>query len=281
MTSTRSILRPSKSGLYEVFSEFDDIATGLLIDCAPRDMIASSRPAWNPPDLVRKMGLSFHNLQETSSQSVRGIISPLLSGEYDFNRCLDALLDVPFLRSYTDTLPDLLKKDLVRHIRRYLKLLLPDCPFDVSATARYTGAMNDTCLRARKHIANGSGIKYLNGTLVCITPDEEDALALHGFHFSIFASDLTGLSTLLGPARLLNHDCQSNARLVTVPRSREVQVVAKTDILPGEEITVDYGNNYLAPGNEKCLCQTCETPRQDWMEHAKNVSYKLRSCRQR
>jgi hypothetical protein len=64
-------------------------------------------------------------------------------------------------------------------------------------------------------------------------------------------------------------------------QSREVQVVAKTDILPGEEITVDYGNNYFGPGNEKCLCRTCETRRQDWMEHAKNVSYELRSCRQR
>lgn len=59
-----------------------------------------------------------------------------------------------------------MKNDLVRHICRYLKLLLPDCLFDVSATARYTRAMRDICLRARKHIAKGSGIKYLNGTLV-------------------------------------------------------------------------------------------------------------------
>jgi hypothetical protein len=280
MPSTRSILRPSKSGAYKVFSEFDDIATKLLIDCAPRDVIAHSRPAWNPPVLVRKMGLSFHDLQETSLQGVRGIISPLFSGECDFNRCLHALLDVPFVRSYTDALPDLLEKDLVRHICRYLKVLLPDCPFDVSATARYAGAMHDTCLRARKHITKGSEIKHLNGTLVCITPDEEDALALHGLNFSIVASDLTGLSTLLGPARLTNHDCQSNARLVTRPRSREVQVVAKTDILPGEEITVDYGKNYFGPGNEKCLCQTCETRKQHWVKQAKYVNYELRSCRQ-
>ena len=253
----------SISGAYKVFSEFDDIATKLLIDCAPRDVIAYSRPAWNPPSLVRKMGLSFHGLQETSLQGVRRVISPLLSGECDFKRCLSALLGIPFLRSYTDTLPDQLKNDLVRHIRRYLKLLLPDCPFDVSATARYTGAMHDTCLRARKHIAKGSTIKYLNGTLVCITPDEEDALALDGLDFSIAASDLTGLSTLLGPARFLNHDCQSNACLVTVVRSREVQVIAKANILPGEEITVDYGNDYFGPGNEECLCQTCETGRQE------------------
>lgn len=66
MPPIRSILRSSKSGAYKVFSEFDDIATKLLIDCASRDVIAYNRPAWNPPGLVRKMGLSFHSLQETS-----------------------------------------------------------------------------------------------------------------------------------------------------------------------------------------------------------------------
>jgi hypothetical protein len=55
-----------------------------------------------------------------------------------------------------------------------------------------------------------------------ITSDEEDALALHGLDFSLVISDFTGLSTLLNPARLPNHDCQSNARLVIVSRSREV-----------------------------------------------------------
>jgi hypothetical protein len=131
------------------------------------------------------MGLSFHDLQETSLQDVREVISLLVSGECDFNRCLDAFLGVPFLQSYTDTLPDILKNDLVRHIYRYLKLLLLDYPFDVSATTRYTRAMHDVYLRARKHVANGSGIKYLNRTLVCITPDEEDASALHSLDFSI------------------------------------------------------------------------------------------------
>lgn len=96
MPPTRSILRSSKSGVHKVFSEFDDIATKLLIDCAPLDVIAYSRLAWNPLSLVRKMGLSFRGLLETSLQGVRRVISPLLSGECDFNRCLDALLGVPF-----------------------------------------------------------------------------------------------------------------------------------------------------------------------------------------
>jgi hypothetical protein len=78
--------------------------------------------------------------------------------------------------------------------------------------------MRDTYLRARKHIAKGSGIKYLNGTLVCITLDGEDALTLHGLDFIIVTSDSTGLSNLLGLVRLPNHDCQSNACLVTVPK---------------------------------------------------------------
>jgi [histone H4]-N-methyl-L-lysine20 N-methyltransferase len=270
MPHPRSIPGSSKSGTHKAFSEFDDIATKLLIDWAPREVIAYSRPAWNPPVSVRKMSLSSHGLPEDSLKDVCKVVSLLLSGDYDFNRCLDALLEIPYLRSYVDMLPDILRGDFVRHLRRYLKVHLPQCPFDVSATARYTGVTEDTRILARKDIKKGTTIKYLSGRLVPITPEEEDALAAEGLDFSILVSDRTGLSTLLGPARLLNHDCVSNARLVTVPRSKEVQVVTKRDIFPGEEITVDYGDQYFDSGNRECLCQTCETRR--GVEHAESAS---------
>lgn len=35
--------------------------------------------------------------------------------------------------------------------------------------------------------------------------------------------------------------------IVTVPRSREVHVVAKSNILPGEETKVDYEKSILVP----------------------------------
>ena len=34
--------------------------------------------------------------------------------------------------------------------------------------------------------------------------------------------------------------------------------MAKSDILPGEETIVDYGEEYFGPGNIDCLCYTCE-----------------------
>jgi hypothetical protein len=136
-----------------------------------------------------------------------------------------------------------------------------------------SGVRDNSCLIANKRVQKGADIKYLRGKLVSITPHEEEALGAQGLDFSIVASDLTGLSRLMGLPRLANHDCESNVRLVTVPRSKEVRVVAKTDIFPGEEITVDYGDDYFEPGNEKCLCQTCETRRPKLLEHARNVDY--------
>jgi histone-lysine N-methyltransferase SUV420H len=230
MSRRPSISEPSKRLTHKAFSEFDDIATEILIDLAPQDGIADARPNWNPPGQIRKMNLPFQHSHDTSLADIREIISLLLSRGYDIKTSLYDLLEIPSLRSYVDMLPVLLKIDFFRHFCRYLKVHLLDCPFDVSATARYTRVMDNTCLMVR-------------------------------------------VSNLLGPARYPSHDCESNARLVTVPRSTEVRVAAKRDIFPPEEITVDYGDAYFGPGNGQCLCQTCETRRQEQVEHARDVGY--------
>jgi histone-lysine N-methyltransferase SUV420H len=279
MAQPRSVLEGSKGLTHRIFSEFDDIATELLVDRAHQEVPAYARPTWDPPDQVRKMSPSFHRIHDTPLNDVREVISLLSSREYDINSGLHALLKVPFLRDYVDVLPELLKSNFVYHICRYLKVHLPDCPFDISATARYTGVMEDTRLIARKEVMRGAQIKYLNGKLVSITADEEESLATQGLDFSIFASDLTGLSILLGPARFPNHDCKSNARFVTAPRSREVHVVAKRNILPGEEITIDYGDEYFGPDNTDCLCHTCETRRQEREEYSRSGGYEFRRIR--
>jgi histone-lysine N-methyltransferase SUV420H len=279
MSYTRPVSESRNNLTHRAFSEFDDIATEMLIDWAPRDLVVCARPYWNPPAQVRKMNLSFYRIHDASLNDIHEIIFLFLSRKYNLDSGLHALLEIPSFRSYVNMLPDLLKSDFFHHIFRYLKVHLPDCPFDISATARYTGFMENTCLIASRKVAKGIEVKYLRGKLVSITPDEEEALAAQHLNFSTFASDLTGLSTLLGPARLLNHDCESNARLVTVPRSKEVLVVTKRDIFPGEEITVDYGDDYFDPGD--CLCQTCETRRQKPVEHARSVGNEFRKRRHR
>ena len=150
------------------------------------------------------------------------------------------------------------KEDFRRHMRKYINMWLPDCPFEVSTTNRYTIVTQEASTTARRHIKQGDTIKYLCGNLVAMTPEEEKDLDLTRRDFSIVMSSRKKTPSLfLGPARFANHDCKANARLVT-RGSDGMQVYAVRNIRIGEEITVNYGENYFGEGNCECLCGTCE-----------------------
>lgn len=150
------------------------------------------------------------------------------------------------------------KEDFRRHMRKYINMWLPDCPFEVSTTNRYTIVTQEASTTARRSIKQGDTIKYLCGNLVAMTPEEETDLDLTRRDFSIVMSSRKKTPSLfLGPARFSNHDCNANARLVT-RGSDGMQVYAVRNIRVGEEITVNYGENYFGEGNCECLCGTCE-----------------------
>ena len=150
------------------------------------------------------------------------------------------------------------KEDFRRHMRKYINMWLPDCPFEVSTTNRYTIVTQEASTTARRPIKQGDTIKYLCGNLVAMTPEEEKDLDLTRRDFSIVMSSRKKTPSLfLGPARFSNHDCKANARLVT-RGSDGMQVYAVRNIRVGEEITVNYGENYFGDGNCECLCGTCE-----------------------
>ena len=150
------------------------------------------------------------------------------------------------------------KEDFRRHMRKYISVWLPDCPFEVSTTNRYTITTQEASAIARRFIKKGETIKYLCGNLVAITSQEEKDLDLTRRDFSIVMSSRKKTPSLfLGPARFANHDCDANARLVT-RGSEGMQVVSVRDIDLGEEITVTYGDDYFGLGNRECLCETCE-----------------------
>ena len=151
------------------------------------------------------------------------------------------------------------REDFRRHLRKYINIWLPDCPFEVSTTNRYTIVTQEASTTARRAIKQGDTIKYLCGNLVAMTPEEEKDLDLTRRDFSIVMSSRKKTPSLfLGPARFSNHDCNANARLVT-RGSDGMQVYAVRNIRVGEEITVNYGENYFGEGNCECLCGTCES----------------------
>lgn len=139
-----------------------------------------------------------------------------------------------------------------------MQIYLPDCPFEVSSTNRYTVTTHEASIVARKLIKRNEKIRYLSGIQVLITPEEEEALSSRKKDFSIVVSSRNKLTSLfMGPARFANHDCGANAKLVITGQAGiDIVAVRKIDI--GEEITVTYGENYFGEGNCECLCRTCE-----------------------
>jgi hypothetical protein len=145
-----------------------------------------------------------------------------------------------------------------RHLRRYVTMYMPECPFDVTITNRYTITNYETSITARRNMSPREEIRYLTGVQVAINDEQEIALALAQSDFSLVVSSRKKTCLLLlGPARFVNHDCDANARLSSMGRG-EIQIVAVNFIKVGDEITIFYGRDYFGGNNKRCLCRTCE-----------------------
>ena len=149
------------------------------------------------------------------------------------------------------------KEHFERHLRKYINIYLPDCPFDVGTTNRYTIMTAEAAIYARRDIRRGEPIKYLSGIQVEMTEQEEKDLCSRTDFSIVLSSRRKRPSLFLGPARFANHDCDSNARLNT-SGPHGIHIVARKDIAAGDEITVTYGDDYFGEDNCECLCGTCE-----------------------
>lgn len=174
------------------------------------------------------------------------------------------LLKLPGLKKYFNRLATPVEKEhFQRHLRKYVSIYMPDCPFEVNTTNRYDISLQEACVTARKPIKRGHEIKYLTGIQVGITKEEEETLDLTRTDFSIVMSSRKKTPSLfLGPARFANHDCNANAKLNTTG-AHGMQVMAVKDIEIGDEITVTYGVDYFGEDNCECLCSTCERLRRN------------------
>jgi [histone H4]-N-methyl-L-lysine20 N-methyltransferase len=177
----------------------------------------------------------------------------------DLNLAEQKLLATDGFRKFYNSLrSDKEKDDFKRHLRRYMQIYLPDCPFEVNTTNRYTIVTHEASITARRYIKKNESIKYLSGIQVMITPEEETEISARKKDFSIVVSSRNKCASLfMGPARFANHDCGANAKLMTTSNAG-IEVVAVRNIEVGEEITVTYGENYFGDDNCECLCKTCE-----------------------
>lgn len=202
---------------------------------------------------------SYHPSRGVKEDEITKLIQTHLIVKPDIDVAEQKLLATDGLRRFYNGLKSPKEKlDFKQHLRRYTQIYLPDCPFEVSSTNRYTVTTHEASIVARRLIKRNEPIKYLSGIQVHITPDEEAALSVRKKDFSIVVSSRSRMTSLfMGPARFANHDCGANAKLVITGQAG-IDIVAVRNINVGEEITVTYGENYFGEDNCECLCQSCE-----------------------
>ncbi|KAI1813919.1 hypothetical protein GGS20DRAFT_446110 [Poronia punctata] len=228
-------------------SSYDDILTDVLVDHSYYwTTIPKNRPSYHPSRGVRE-------------EEVTKIIQSHLIVDPDVEVAESKLLQLDGLRRFYGGLRTPKEQDDFRaHLRRYMQIYLPDCPYEVSSTNRYTIYNHEAAIMARKYIKRGQPVKYLSGIQVMITEKEDKELAKRKKDFSVIISARNKCAALfMGPARFANHDCDANARLMITGQAG-IEIVATRDIQAGEEITVSYAENYFGEDNCECLCRTCE-----------------------
>ncbi|KAH8719312.1 histone-lysine N-methyltransferase SET9 [Phaeosphaeriaceae sp. PMI808] len=243
-----------KRGLtLEKLASYDDVITDALVD-----------KVYYWTAIRKNRGGRFTASRGLQVEDIAGIIREQVIWEKDPTEAVQQLLDLPGLRKYMASLKD--EKDqehFRRHLRRYVNIYMPDCPFEVTTTNRYTITEHEASITARRDINPREEIKYLTGVQVAMTEEQERSLELARKDFSLVISSRKKTRSLfLGPARFANHDCDPNAKLATTGYDG-MQIVAVKPIGEGDEITVSYGGDYFGDDNEECLCQTCETRQQN------------------
>ncbi|OAK97201.1 histone-lysine N-methyltransferase SET9 [Phaeosphaeriaceae sp. SRC1lsM3a] len=246
--------KAEKKGLtLEKLASYDDVITDALVD-----------KVYYWTTIRKNRGTRFTASRGLQEEDIAGVIREQVVWEKDPVEAVQQLLDLPGLRKYMAGLRD--EKDqeqFRRHLRRYVNIYMPDCPFEVTTTNRYTITDHEASITARRDINPREEIKYLTGVQVAMTEQQEKSLELARKDFSLVISSRKKTRSLfLGPARFANHDCDANARLSTKGYDG-MQIVAVKPINEGEEITVSYGDDYFGDNNEECLCHTCEVRQQN------------------
>ncbi|KAL6705164.1 histone lysine methyltransferase Set9 [Coniothyrium glycines] len=253
-----------KKGLtLEKLAAYDDVITDALVD-----------KVYYWTAIRKNRGGRFTGMRGLHEEDIADIIREHVIWAKDSAAAVSKLLQLPGLRKYMTSLKsEGDKEQFKRHLRRYVHIYMPDCPFEVTTTNRYTITDHEASVTARRDINPREEIRYLTGVQVAMTEQQEKSLELARKDFSlVYSSRKKTRSLFLGPARFANHDCDPNAKLAT-KGYEGMQIVAVKPIDEGEEITVSYGNDYFGDDNEECLCHTCEVRQQNGWAPMRRVEH--------
>lgn len=135
------------------------------------------------------------------------------SSQMDLQSAEEELLRQPYIRAYRERLRNKEKdRRFQDHFRSYVASYSPDRTWEISTTNRYKISSYEGAITCRSPIKEHSIIQGLCGTLARVDDEDPVHLALMEQYQSIVHNCASGAECLfLGPARFLNHDCDSNA----------------------------------------------------------------------
>ncbi|KAJ1952572.1 histone lysine methyltransferase Set9 [Linderina pennispora] len=240
-------------------SKYDDLLNDVLLDQVG---------LWFD---TRKM-FPRHRRARIHQPGVLGLVQKLAAAEMTLTEALGELLKDEYIASFLRHKSALRVEDFRLHAARYFSMYLPEAGYEIGQTDRYkvvTGK-SEAKIVATKQYTLGMVINLCSGSVAKLSEHEIGRLERERADFSVmWWSKKKSMCLFLGPARFVNHDCDSNCRF-TALGSDAICFQALRTIEPGEEITTHYGSSYFGENNCECLCATCEKYSRGWYARNSN-----------